>query len=132
MIFNGLLMGTITLFVYFMSFNLFGENAAYARTTALVTLILLEIVSAFNFRSFRYYVFNRSPFVNSYLVIASFASIVATLAIVYTSLNKPFETVPLYGINWLIAIFSAILLVALFDLIKLYSNRSGKLFAHLH
>jgi P-type Ca2+ transporter type 2C len=131
MIFNGLLMGTITLIVYFISFNLFGESAAYARTTALVSLILLEIVSAFNFRSFRYYVLNRSPFVNSYLVAASLVSIVATLVIVYTSLNKTFETVPLYGTNWLIAISSAILFVLLFDLIKLYSNRSGKLFAHL-
>ena len=122
--FNGFLMGTITLFVYFVSLNVLGYSVEYARTTALVTLILLEISSAYNFRSFRKGVFTRSPFVNPYLVYASLISLLATLAIIYTKPGqKIFDTVPLGATQWAMAIFAGLLVLLIFDVLKVYSER---------
>jgi P-type Ca2+ transporter type 2C len=61
---NGTIMGTMTLLVFYVSFNILGNSVEVARTTALVCLIVLEVASAFNFRSFRQKTLTRSPFVN--------------------------------------------------------------------
>lgn len=123
MLFTGALMALFTLASYFLSFNIFGNSHAYARTTALVSLILLEIVSAFNYRSFRKGVLNRSPFVNIYLFYASVLSVIATIAVIYSPLNKLFETVPLGIEGWLISVLSAFLLILVFDVIKAVNNK---------
>lgn len=118
-----LVMAFFTLASFFLSFNIFGQSLEIARTTALLTLILLEIANAFNFRSFRRKVLTRSPFVNIYLFWASIISILATLAIIYTALNHIFETTPLGILNWLVSFLAAVCLVAIFDLLKEINNR---------
>lgn len=118
MLFNGGLMASFTLFVYYISFNLLDQSAELSRTTALVTLILLEIASAFNFRSFRHKVLTRSPFVNKPLLGASLISIFLTLIIVYSNLGKVFETVPLTLTGWISALIASILILIIYDLLK--------------
>jgi len=126
LIIAGTIIGLLTLGVFYFTLNVLKQDIMIARTTALVTLIFFEIANAFNFRSFRKEVLNRSPFVNKYLVYASIISIVATLAIVYTPLNKIFETVPISLFNFLIAIGVSLSIVIVFDVLKLIKGNLNK------
>jgi P-type Ca2+ transporter type 2C len=92
-----------------------------------LSLILLEIANAFNFRSFRKGVLNRPLFTNKYLVYASIISLLATILIIYTPLSKIFSTVSIGWANWLIAIISALLIILLFDILKII-NKKKKFF----
>src|SRR3989338_4193886 len=127
LLFTGSLLAVLVLASYFLMFNILGETHEYARTVALFSLIGLEIVSAFNFRSYRTGVLNRGLMVNPYLVYASAISLIATFVIIYSPLNKVFETVPL-GIDGLLIVAVLYLSLALiFDLLK-YVNNKKKFF----
>jgi Ca2+-transporting ATPase len=89
-----------------------------ARSSTLVGLIILEIVGAFSFRSFRKSSLGRSLFTNKYLVYASIVSIILTILALYTPLNKVIETVPISLKNWFLVIILSILFMILFDLFK--------------
>ncbi len=123
LIFNGTLMMLFVLLSYFFTFNILGKSAEYSRTVALLTLIFLEIVSAFSFRSFRKGVLNRGLFVNHYLFYASTISLIATFAIIYSPLNKVFETVPLGIDGFMIGFSFSLLLIIIFDVLKYVNNR---------
>jgi Ca2+-transporting ATPase len=125
LVLTGVFKAVIVLVIYYFSFNVLGHETAYARTTALVTLILLEIGGAFIFRSFRYKVLTRSVFVNMYLFGASVISVVATLAIIYTPLRAVFGTVPLGLGNWGMAILVTLGFVAVYDGLKEIGGRKG-------
>lgn len=130
-LFNGGLMAVFTLAIYLIFYNVLGQGVEVSRTAALAGLILLEIASAFNFRSFRKKTLSRSPFVNKYLFFASAVSLLATLVILYTGVSKVFETVPLDFYSWVILLAPVILIFLIYDVIKDYSLKTGKLFAHL-
>ncbi|PIN77973.1 cation transporter [Candidatus Woesearchaeota archaeon CG10_big_fil_rev_8_21_14_0_10_34_12] len=114
----GMSMAAITLAVFCITFNLLGQEFIYARTTALVTLILLEIANAYNFLSFRHKVSFDSFGVNKYLSYASVISIAATLLIVYSPLNKVFETAPIGVVDWMVAVCASLLIVIIFNILK--------------
>lgn len=122
-IFTGLLMAVLTLMSFFLSYNIVGNSTEISRTLALATLIMLEIGIAFSFRSFRKTTLDRSPFVNKYLVYASIASFVLTLVIIYTPLNKYFETVPIPAYKWTIAVGLMFVGISLHDIFKRISMR---------
>ncbi|MBI4152811.1 cation-transporting P-type ATPase [Candidatus Woesearchaeota archaeon] len=122
--FTGILIALFVLAVFYLSFNVFQESIGTARTTALVSLILLEIASAFNFRSFRKGVFTRSLFANRPLVFASLISLAATVVVIYTPLQVIFETTALSLGNWATAVFLALLLVLIFDILKRINNKT--------
>ena len=111
-------MAIMTLSVFFLSFNILHQTIEFARTTALLSLICLEIANAYNFMSFRHKVSFESLRVNKYLFYASIASIMATIAIIYTPLNKVFGTVPIEITGWLFGILSAIVIILIFNLLK--------------
>lgn len=111
--FAGFVMTVLVLLAYYLTSS---------RTVALVTLILLEIINAFNFRSFRYLTLSRSPFTNPYLVLASVVSLLATFAIIYTPVNHIFKTTPINFSSWLLPLFLALIFISVFDLIKLGSR----------
>lgn len=123
LMFNGLLMTSFVLLSYFFSFNILKNNVDYSRTVALLTLIFLEIVSAFNFRSFKKGVLKRSIFINPYLFYSSLISLILTFLIIYTPLNKIFNTVPLKFEGFLIAIAFSFVLILIFDLFKIINNK---------
>lgn len=131
LIFNGTLMMSFTLLSYFFSFNILSKSIEYSRTVALMTLIFLEIASAFSFRSFRKGVLNRGLLVNPYLFYASAISLIATFVIIYSPLNKLFETVPIAMDGFMIGISLSLLLVTIFDLLK-YINNKKKFFDFEH
>lgn len=120
---TGFTMCGATLITHYISFNMFGESAAYARTVALVSLILIEIAVAFSFRSFRKLVLVRSPFINKYLVIASAISLLATALIVYTPLRTVFEVVQISWQGWVVGIVASIGLLVLYDIGKIINNK---------
>ncbi len=120
---TGTIMGLLALGVFYFTLNILEQDIVVARTTTLVTLIFLEIANAFNFRSFRKGVLNRSPFVNKYLVYASIVSILATLAIIYTPLNKIFETAPITLFNFLTAIVISLFIIIVFDVLKVINKK---------
>ncbi len=124
LIFTACVLAFFVLGAYYAAFNKLGMSSESARTIALVTLICLEIGSAFTFRSFRKGVFTRSPFVNPWLFCASVVSLLATGAVVYVpALNTVFETVPLTLTGILVAISAAVMFVILFDLLKYVNNK---------
>jgi Ca2+-transporting ATPase len=127
-ILNGFVMAFITACVLFLVLNVLGYDQKMAQTTTLVTMIFLDIFSAYNFRSFRYGVLNRNPFVNKYLFIASLLSILATVAVVYNPiLQKYFETTSLGSLEWIIAMLSGLSIVVIFDVLKFINNKTRKL-----
>lgn len=130
-LFNGGLMAVFTLSIYFVFYNILGQGVEVSRTAALVGLILLEIASAFNFRSFRKKTLFRSPFINIYLFGASLISLFATLVILYTGAGTLFETAPISFYSWIVLLVPVILILLIYDVIKDYSLRTGKFFAHL-
>ena len=84
---------------------------------------MLEIAGAFNFRSFRKRTIGRSLLSNSYLAIASFISIIATILIIYTPLSIIFETVHIPLIEWVVAIGLGILYIIVFDIFKKINSK---------
>jgi Ca2+-transporting ATPase len=119
----GALMTGLSLLSFYISFNLLGQDIVVARTTALITLILLEIIHAFNFRSFRHLTLTRSPLTNHYLFWASLVSVVCSLLIIYTPLNLAFGTAPVGLYNWLVGMCFAVVFIIIFDLLKLLNRR---------
>jgi Ca2+-transporting ATPase len=114
----GISMAILTLLVFFVTFNIFKQSLEISRTTAMLTLITLEIANAFNFMSFRKRISFRSFFVNKSLFYASIISIAATVLIVYTPLNRIFETVPLRIIDWGVAFLASVFIILIFNLLK--------------
>ncbi len=121
----GALMAIMTLGVYYVVFNIVGQTIIDARTTALLTLIFLEIGGAYNFLSFRREVTPKSAFANKYLFGASIISIIATIVIIYSPLNKIFETVPVGRLDWIFALLFALILIIIFNILKRINNKKG-------
>src|SRR3990167_9312575 len=121
----GVSMAIMTLAVFFVSFNVLHQTTEFARTTALLSLICLEIANAYNFMSFRHKVSFESLKVNKYLLYASIISILATIAVIYTPLNKVFGTVPIGIIGWLFGIFSAIIIIIIFNILKRLNDKKN-------
>lgn len=129
-IINGVSMGIIAFTITYISFNIIQFPPEVARTTVLLSMILMQIANAFNFRSFRYLVLGRSLLVNTYLALASTFSILATIAIIYTPLNTLFETTPLGLTSWIIAISAPLGIIVLSDIYKLINNRTHFFLQH--
>jgi Ca2+-transporting ATPase len=123
LIISGVLMGAFSLAAFWIAYNILEWTVSEARTFTLLVLILLEIAGAFSFRSFRKPVIGRSILVNRYLVYASSASLLATLVIIYTPLNRVFETSPLSFGAWLAAAAAALAAVVIMDILKVINNK---------
>jgi P-type Ca2+ transporter type 2C len=125
LVFSSILITFFTLLVYYITYNVLSLSYAHAATTALLTLIMLQVFGAFVFRSFRKGVFTRSLFINKHLFFASLISIVATIVIIYTPLNIAFDTIPINLIEWVVALGVGILFIFIFDVLK-YINKYRK------
>jgi P-type Ca2+ transporter type 2C len=99
-----------------------------ARTMALTTLIIFEVFSAYNFRSFRKSIFKTKILKNKWLVLASLGSITALMLVIYTPLNNVFGTtglpLNLLGLSALIAL--SIIFVA--EIVKKAYGKKAKVF----
>lgn len=126
-----IIMALATLGVFYYVFKVLNKDLMTARTVALITLIFFEIANAFNFRSFRYGVHKLPLFANKYLAYASLVSILATIVIVYTPLSKVFETTPISLYYWFFGFAISLLIVIVFDTLKIINEKKPFLTNHL-
>lgn len=121
---SSLIMATFALLAFYIAYNVFGLSTDQSRTVTLATFITLEIVMAFNYRSFRRFTLFRSPFTNKYLVIASMASITALMTIIFSPLNQVFGTEPFELRGWVVPIATGFTVLVLNDVIKFFNLRN--------
>ena len=120
----GLIMSLSSLAVFHYALTI-GKSEAAARTLTLMTMVFFGITNAFNFRSFRKLTLNRSPFTNKPLVYASLLTIVVSLLVIYTPINKIFETVYIRPVFLLIPLFVSLIVIFVFDIFKEINERKG-------
>jgi P-type Ca2+ transporter type 2C len=119
----------VPLFAYYYLYNPDGDSQAVivlerAQTMVFVTLVLAELVNAFNCRSVRLSLFKVGPFANRFLVGAALLSLAMTVAVVqYVPLARKFHTVPLNWQDWSLAIGLSLSLVPVVELTKLVLRR---------
>jgi Ca2+-transporting ATPase len=121
---TGVLMSILTLLVLYIVSDSLHQDFTYARTTALLTLILLETAAAYSFTSFRHMVTFKSLITHKYLSYATIFSLIATLMIIYMPFfNKVFGTVPLGLVDWTIALVSGLIFIFFFNVLKMINNK---------
>jgi len=90
-----------------------------AETIAFTLLVMLEIVRLYIIRS-NYHI---SFFSNGFLIAAIASSIFLQLLVVYTPLNKVFETVPLNFMDWMVMVGVIIATLIMVKIIKVVRKR---------
>jgi len=119
------------LFVYYYLFNPAGESTTAgilerAQTMVFVTLVLVELVNAFNCRSVTLSLLKVRFFGNRFLVGAVLISLAMTVAVVeYEPLAQLFHTVPLHWRDWLLAIGLSLTLILVVELTKLLLRKTN-------
>ncbi len=117
------------LFAYYYLYNPDGDPQTAtvlerAQTMVFVTLVVAELVNAFNCRSVTLSLFKVGFFANRFLVGAVLLSLAATVAVVqYKPLARLFHTVPLSWQDWLLAIGLCLTLIPVVELTKLLLRR---------
>ncbi len=103
-----------------------GRPLAEAMTITFVSLVIIQFVKAFNFRSDRLSVLRR-PFANTWLNLAIIWEIFLLLLVIYWPLlQRPFATVSLSALDWLMIILVSLTISPVLELIK-WLNRRGLL-----
>ncbi|MFA5930916.1 MAG: cation-transporting P-type ATPase [archaeon] len=115
---SALVMGIVSLAVFWTSLNIMQNTLEISRTITLVTLIFLQLVNAFCFRSFRFGVHELPLNSNKYLLWTTIASLVTTAVVIYTPLNILFEVTPISPVFWLFAGIVSLVLIISSDLLK--------------
>ncbi len=122
----------IPLFIYFFYWNPAGA-ASYqaaltrAQTMVFATLVLLEMVNAFNCRSDYHSMFTVGVFKNRFLVVSVIISVAITVAVVqWPLLARLFHTVPLNLNEWLLATILSLSLVPVVELTKWLMRRGAQ------
>ncbi|RNA69654.1 cation-translocating P-type ATPase [Alteribacter keqinensis] len=104
---RGFMIGAVTLFAFWQTYQSSGENLMLAQTVAFATLVMAQLIHVFDCRS-EHSVFHRNPFENKYLVGAVISSIVLMLVVLYYPPLQPvFHTVSLGFEHWLLILASA-------------------------
>ncbi|MDI6852434.1 MAG: cation-translocating P-type ATPase [Deltaproteobacteria bacterium] len=122
----------IPLFAYYVYFNPAGHETQalvlmQAQTMVFLTLVLLELVAAFNCRSDYHSIFTVGIFPNRFLVIAVLISFVMMAAAIHwPPLAKLFHTVPLRPVDWLLATGLTLTLVPVVELAKWHIRRRSR------
>lgn len=117
-VFRGIFIGLCTLAVFVLALSL-GEGEAVARTSALFTLILSQLIHVFECKSERKSLFKINPFDNIFLIVATLLSFITLIIVIYVpSVAVIFKTVPLSFKMLLISVVSAFLVPIFSALIK--------------
>jgi P-type Ca2+ transporter type 2C len=104
-----------------------GRELAEAMTMTFMSLVLIQFVKAYNFRSDRRSVFHR-PFANRWLNLAIAWEIALLLALLYAPpLQRAFGTFPLPAADWLAIGLAALSILPVLELVKWMERRwAGK------
>ncbi|MGB7963411.1 MAG: cation-translocating P-type ATPase [Propionicimonas sp.] len=100
-----------------------GRSLAEAMGLVFVSLVLVQFLKAFNFRSDRHSVFER-PFANRWLNLAVLWEVALLIAIVYLPLlQEPFETFALSPWDWLLVGALSLTVMPVLELVKWMARR---------
>lgn len=122
----------LPLFAYYYLYNPTGATDSeqilpHAQTMVFVTLVLAELVNAFNCRSSRLSLFTVGPFANRFLIAAVIISLAMTVGVVQcTPLATLFHTTPLDWHDWLLAGGLSLSLIPVVELTKLALRRRAQ------
>lgn len=116
-IFEGCMIGLLTLFAFEMGTNLFGLEVG--RTMAFICLSMLELIHSFNIRSEDTSIFELGLFKNKYLLLAFLAgSILQIGVVIIPPVAAIFDVVPLNGIQWLCTLAISIMPIFIMEMKK--------------
>jgi len=103
------------------------DGAAHAQTMLFTTVVLSQLLHAFNFRSGTRTVFRLSSLKNRWLNAAFVGSMALHALVIYVpALQKLFHTQPLGLHDWLAVIAAACIPLVLIDAIKVFSGRTRR------
>jgi Ca2+-transporting ATPase len=102
------------------------EFLRYAQTLAFTTLVVFQLFNAFNARSPEESVF-RGLFTNRWLWLAVIIGALLQIAVVYIPfLQRPFGTVPLRPVDWLLCVVISSTVLWLYEVVKLVRRHSKR------
>lgn len=116
----GIIMCAGTLLIYWLYKP--GEQLDYARTMAFTTLVMFQLVHVLNCRSLHHSLFKVGVFANKRLWYAILISIGLQMAVIYTPLNRIFDTVPLSLYDWGFVIMFAASIFVIREIWKLFAK----------
>jgi Ca2+-transporting ATPase len=100
-----------------------GRSVTLAMSMTFVSLVLIEFIKAYNFRSDRHSMFHR-PFANKWLNLAILWEVALLVFIMsFEPLHEPFGTSPLSQTDWLITLIPALSLSPVLELTKWLISR---------
>jgi Ca2+-transporting ATPase len=122
----------IPLFAYYYLWNPWGLSdpklvLTEAQTMVFITLVLAELVNAFNCRSDYLSVFQVGIFRNGFLILAVLASLGMMVAVIeWEPLSRLFHTTPLRWQDWGIAVGLSLTIIPIVELTKWLICRKGR------
>ncbi|MGP6139328.1 MULTISPECIES: cation-translocating P-type ATPase [unclassified Jeotgalibaca] len=132
-IYQGILEGAITLFVYWWGSTnpMMGHTGDLAHmdaeTMAFITLGMIQLFHAYNSKSVYKSIFQVGVFSNKTLVYATILSAVLLLGVILTpGLNTFFGVSELTGLQWAVSVGSAFAIVPIVELVKAVQRGMGK------
>jgi P-type Ca2+ transporter type 2C len=127
-VWQGLVMTGATLALYYLvAPALPSTSAEQARTMLFTTLVLTQLLHAFDFRSAETSVWHPGSLKNRWLVLSLCGSMALQGAIIYVpGLSGVFRTAPLSATQWAAVIGASLLAVAVMDVTKLAANRAAR------
>lgn len=133
-VFNGILIGTLTLFAFISGLavssgttsvfavdfsNVSGESLIYAQTLAFMTLAISQFFHSFNLRNIKRSIFHVGVFSNKYLLSSIAAGIAIQIAIAHIPIfNQLFGIQALTASDWLFVFSLSVLPVVINELVK--------------
>ena len=125
-IYQGILEGGLTLFVYWFARFQMGAENNLAETMAFVTLGLIQLFHAYNVKSIFNSLFSDNPFNNKYLNGASLLSGVLLIGVVVTpGINTFFDITVPNTQEWIVVILSAAAILVLVEIVKFIMRATG-------
>lgn len=125
-IYQGILEGGLTLFVYWFARFQMGAENNLAETMAFVTLGLIQLFHAYNVKSIFNSLFSDNPFNNKYLNGASLLSGVLLIGVVVTpGINTFFDITVPNTQEWIVVILSAAAILVLVEIVKFILRATG-------
>jgi Ca2+-transporting ATPase len=122
----------IPLFGYYYYWNPWGLSdpgmvLTEAQTMVFITLVLAELVNAFNCRSDYLSLFKVGVFGNRFLILSVLASLAMMVMVIeWDPLSRLFHTTPLRWQDWVVAVSLALILVPVVELTKWLVRRRGR------
>ena len=122
----------IPLFAYYYYWNPWGlsdpeQVLTEAQTMVFITLVLAELVNAFNCRSDYLSLFKVGVFDNRFLILSVLASLGMMVAVIeWDPLARLFHTTPLRWQDWLLAAGLSLTLLPVVELTKWLVRRRGR------